>query len=128
MDEPSAKFVIILTIGVIIYGGLLSMDDFRSLLDDIRSHKLGLVYLYTVRILLGLNISVFLWRVLLVLKYKPFESCSDKQLPRCTVIVPAYNEGKGVLMTLKSVVGSIYPANKLQIIAIDDGSIDDTYD
>jgi hyaluronan synthase len=128
MDEPSAKFIIILTIGVIIYGGLLSMDDFRSLLDDIRQHKLGQVYLYTVRLLLILNVSVFLWRVLLVLKYRPYESCSDKKLPRCTVIVPAYNEGEGVLMTLKSVVQSNYPVDKLQIIAVDDGSVDDTYE
>jgi len=128
MDEPSAKFVIMLTIGVIIYGGLLGLDDFKFLLDDVRSHKLGLVYLYTIRILLGLNLSVFLWRILLVLKYRPFESCSDRQLPRCTVIVPAYNEGKRVLMTLKSIVRSAYPANKLQIIAIDDGSADDTFD
>ncbi len=128
MDELSAKFVIVLTIGVIIYGGLLGLEDFRSLLADVRSHKLGLVYLYTIRILLGLNLSVFLWRVLLVLKYRPLESCRDRQLPRCTVIVPAYNEGEGVVMTLKSIVHSEYPADKLQIIAIDDGSADDTFD
>jgi hyaluronan synthase len=128
MDELSVKFIIVLTVSVIIYGSLLSLNDFGSLLDDIRSHKLGLVYLYTVRIFLGLNLSVFLWRVLLVLAYKPFESCSDKQLPHCTVIVPAYNEGKGVLTTLKSVVESIYPADKMQIIAIDDGSDDDTFE
>lgn len=127
-DELSAKCLIMFTISVIVYGGLISLDDFKSLLDDIRSEKLGSVYLYTIRIILGLNLSVFLWRVLLVLKYKPVESCSDEQLPRCTVIVPAYNEGREVLMTLKSIVQSIYPVDKLQIIAIDDGSADDTYD
>ena len=43
-----------------------------------------------------------------------------------TVIVPAYNEGKHMLKTLRSVLKSDYPINKLQIIAINDGSADDT--
>ena len=128
LDELSAKWLIMFAIGIIVYGGLLSLDDFRSSLDDIRSHKMGLVYIYAIRIILGLNLSVFLWRVLLVLKYKSVRSCSNKELPKCTVIVPAYNEGRSVLLTLKSIVESIYPVNKLQIIAVDDGSEDDTFD
>lgn len=127
-DEVGAKCFIMLAVGIIIYGGLLSFDDFKFLLDDIRAHSLGTVYVYALRIFLGLNLSVFLWRILLVLKYKPIESCSDKKLPRCTVIVPAYNEGEGVLKTLRSVAQSIYPADKLQIIVIDDGSVDDTFE
>ncbi|MGA2915048.1 MAG: glycosyltransferase [Sedimentisphaerales bacterium] len=127
-DEMITKYIIVLTVGVIVYGGLLSLNDFGFLLDEIRASKLGSVYIFAVRMFLGLNLCVFLWRILLVLKYKPVESCSDKKLPRCTVIVPAYNEGKGVLMTLESVVQSDYPAEKLQIIAVDDGSSDDTFE
>jgi hyaluronan synthase len=63
----------------------------------------------------------------LVAKYKSVPGCSDKELPKCTVIVPAYNEGKQVLETLETVVAGDYPADKLQIIAVDDGSKDDTW-
>lgn len=33
-DEMIAKYLIVLTVSVIVYGGLLSLNDFRSLLDD----------------------------------------------------------------------------------------------
>lgn len=68
-----------------------------------------------------------LWRLVLFLGYKPFPACSDEWLPRCSVVVPAYNEGKQVLMTLRSVAASDYPPERLEIIAVDDGSEDDTW-
>jgi hyaluronan synthase len=43
------------------------------------------------------------------------------------VTVPAYNEAKHVLRTLRSVVQCKYPPEKIQIIAVDDGSADDTW-
>lgn len=58
--------------------------------------------------------------------YKPAVTLSDEQLPGCTVLVPAYNEGKHVAETLFSLFDSDYPVEKLQIIAINDGSQDDT--
>jgi len=126
-DDLSAKCLIVFAIGIIIYSGLISADNFKSALDDMRMHKLGLIYVYSLKFLLLLNLAVFIWRVLLVAKYKPVAGCPDKQLPKCTVIVPAYNEGKQVLATLETVVASDYPADKLQIIAIDDGSKYDTF-
>ncbi len=44
----------------------------------------------------------------------------------CTVIVPAYNEGRQVAETLLSLMRSDFPQEKLQIIAVNDGSADDT--
>lgn len=70
---------------------------------------------------------VMLWRVWLVGRYRPIESVSDEELPGLTVIVPAYNEGKQVFRTLKSLVESDYPREKLHIVAVDDGSQDDTW-
>ena len=48
-------------------------------------------------------------------------------LPRLTVIIPAYNEGPMVEKALDSVAASDYPADRLEIICIDDGSTDDTW-
>jgi len=61
-------------------------------------------------------------------KYKPITSVSDEALPAATIIVPAYNEGKQVWATLHSLAKSEYPVDKLQLICIDDGSQDDTWE
>ena len=59
--------------------------------------------------------------------YREKPMLSDKELPECTVIVPAYNEGEAVTIALNSILASDYPPEKLEIIAIDDGSRDDTW-
>ncbi len=61
--------------------------------------------------------------------YRPVKSeQDDEKLPVCTVIVPAYNEGAYVERTIKSLLYSDYPADKLEIIAINDGSKDNTWE
>lgn len=60
-------------------------------------------------------------------KYKPIAPVSDEDLPMITVIVPAYNEGRLVLDTLISLANGDYPKEKLEIISLDDGSVDDTW-
>jgi len=59
--------------------------------------------------------------------YRPVRRLSAAELPGCTIIVPAYNEGKGVANSLNSLLQSNYPADRLEVIAIDDGSKDDTF-
>ncbi|KAA5821200.1 glycosyltransferase family 2 protein [Algibacter amylolyticus] len=73
------------------------------------------------------KVLLFLYMVYNFFKYKPIEAVPDTDLPTCTVIVPAYNEGKQVYDTLMSLAKSDYPEEKLQLIAIDDGSKDDTW-
>ena len=70
----------------------------------------------------------FIYNLALYLRYKPVNAVSEEALPSCTVIVPAYNEGKQVWATLMSLAKSDYPTNKLQLLAIDDGSKDDTWE
>jgi hyaluronan synthase len=48
-------------------------------------------------------------------------------LPSLTVIIPAYNEGAMVEKSIQAVVAADYPAKRLEIICIDDGSTDDTW-
>ena len=69
----------------------------------------------------------FFYNLYLYLRYRSISSVTDENLPTVTVIVPAYNEGKQVWATLKSLAKSDYPAHKLQLLAIDDGSKDDTW-
>jgi hyaluronan synthase len=66
-------------------------------------------------------------RAIMVMSYKPMAALSDEELPTVSVIIPAYNEGPDVAKSIDSIARSNYPRHKLQIIAIDDGSKDDTW-
>ncbi|MBS3171012.1 glycosyltransferase family 2 protein [Candidatus Woesearchaeota archaeon] len=57
-------------------------------------------------------------------KYKYKES-EDKTV---SIIIPAYNEEKSIEKTILSALAIDYPKNKLEIIVVDDGSRDRTYE
>ncbi len=44
--------------------------------------------------------------------------------PHLTIIVPAYNEEKTIVETLKSCINSGYPQDKMEVITVNDGSND----
>lgn len=102
-------------------------DDFYQFNLDRMNSTLGFMFLMVATALFIFKGGVFLYNLFLYFKYKPIKSVSDDLLPTCTVIVPAYNEGKQVWDTLLSLAESRYPEEKLQILAIDDGSQDDTW-
>lgn len=49
-----------------------------------------------------------------------------QSVPKVSIIIPAYNEEKTILKTLHSVYDLSYPSDKIEVIAIDDGSKDGT--
>jgi hyaluronan synthase len=71
--------------------------------------------------------AALVWRVILWHRYKPMKSVQDKDLPSVCVIIPAFNEGALVRQSILSVAHSNYPKDRLEIIAVDDGSSDDTW-
>ncbi|MGH6716734.1 MAG: glycosyltransferase, partial [Bradyrhizobium sp.] len=48
-------------------------------------------------------------------------------LPYVSVIVPARNEGRNLLRCIDSLISQDYPADRLNIIIVDDNSTDDTF-
>jgi hyaluronan synthase len=74
-----------------------------------------------------MGIGLMLVRTLFWMRYKPFAAATLEDAPSLTVIIPAYNEGAMVEETIVSVASALYPAERLQIIAVDDGSTDDTW-
>lgn len=66
-------------------------------------------------------------RILLWAGYRPVAPIDDDtELPTLTVVIPAFNEGPGVRRSIESVLASDYPADKLRVIVVNDGSSDDT--
>jgi hyaluronan synthase len=121
------KVGIALGILATILTAIFSWDHLQSFRIGWQQTAFGKTFLYTVYFFSLINIGVFVWRIVLIFMYKPVPSCSDEELPACSIIVPAYNEGRQVLDTLKSLADSDYPHHKLQIISVDDGSVDDTW-
>ena len=106
----------------------LLQADFEEMNLNRMDTTWGMILLVLGTILLLFRLGFLAYIARLFFRYKPVSSVTDEELPTCTVIVPAYNEGKQVYETLKSLTNSEYPAEKLQLIAIDDGSKDDTWD
>jgi len=79
--------------------------------------------------LISLYFSIFL--VLVYIEKRKFflkENLKPKLkiYPKITVIIPAYNEEKNILKTLISVDEIIYSKDKLEVIVVNDGSLDNT--
>ncbi len=68
------------------------------------------------------------WRIWFACRYQAYAPLSDSDLPNITIVIPAYNEGRQILHTVRSVMNSRYPMKKMQVICVDDGSQDDTWD
>lgn len=71
---------------------------------------------------------VNIFHILLNIEKKK-ETLKEKKeyLPFVSLIIPAYNEAKNVGDTIKSILKQDYPKNKYEILVIDDGSSDKTY-
>lgn len=64
--------------------------------------------------------------IIRIVRGKQWDEVDDTYCPSVTVIVPMFNEGIAIVETLESLVALDYPANKLEIICVDDGSTDDS--
>lgn len=53
---------------------------------------------------------------------------SAATLPKVAIVVPCFNEERGIRATLESLLALSYPKEKLEILVVDDGSSDRTLD
>src|SRR5690348_1441772 len=68
------------------------------------------------------------FRTIFWLRYRPFPSATFDDAPAMTVIIPAFNEGAMVMKSIESAALAVYPHDRLEILVIDDGSTDNTWD
>ncbi|TNJ44672.1 glycosyltransferase family 2 protein [Tamlana fucoidanivorans] len=120
----SATFLLIIDA---VYLGVILRKDIAIYNAQRLSTTFGVALMIFSIALLLFKGSFFIYTLFRYFKYKPITSVSDTELPSCTVIVPAYNEGKQVYDTLMSLAQSEYPEEKFELLSIDDGSQDDTW-
>lgn len=89
---------------------------------------LGNLWFWSVAVYGIIHYGALVWRVWLWLGYRPMPQVEEVSLPNVSVIVPAYNEGSFVQECIRSVAQSDYPKDRLQVIVVDDGSTDHTWE
>jgi hyaluronan synthase len=77
---------------------------------------------------LGMGLVLLTIRTALWIRYRGLPPASHEDAPFVTVVIPAYNEGVMVGRTIDSCEAASYPRDRLEIIAVDDGSSDDTWE
>lgn len=99
-------------------------------IDFLNQENFLKIALYPLGISCGLLITGLLFRTILWLKYRPMteKDVGEVEWPLVSVIMPSYNESKCVSKAIDSVFMADYPKDKLEVIAIDDGSDDGTYE
>ncbi|RFN58422.1 glycosyltransferase [Marixanthomonas ophiurae] len=125
------NILVLINTFLLLAGGAFLMyqmqNDFAQFRTERLSSTWGFIFFAIASSLFVYKAGFFIYQLYLYFRYKPVESVTDDELPTVTVIVPAYNEGKQVWATLKSLAKSDYPKEKIQLLAIDDGSKDDTW-
>lgn len=127
MTDMIAKTMTMAAVICVVFVALFTLEDLTDFVQVLKAQRWSYIMLIIGQALLAVNLAALIWRIFLVLTYKPIQECTDDELPVCTVIVPAYNEGQQVLGTIRSLAASDYPLSKLEIIAVNDGSKDDTW-
>lgn len=78
----------------------------------------------------GTFLTLFVGIFYLITFFDNREKISDpkvKRFPKISIVVPAYNEAGTIRKSLESLLKLDYPKDKLEIVVVDDGSSDDTF-
>ena len=106
---------------------VLATPLLQPLVDIARRQHWSMLWVRPTVIWITMGMALLFLRTILWLLYRPFATVRAEEAPPLTVIIPAYNEGAMVEHAIASVAAASYPRGRLQILAVDDGSTDDTW-
>jgi cellulose synthase/poly-beta-1,6-N-acetylglucosamine synthase-like glycosyltransferase/spore germination protein YaaH/peptidoglycan/xylan/chitin deacetylase (PgdA/CDA1 family) len=101
---------------------LVRADAF--IFDVFRWSRALIAFIFVAGILLVGGRALIIGLLALIEKLRPAPGNHPEYKPRVTVLVPAYNEESVIVDTVHSALASDYP--KLEILVVDDGSLDRT--
>ncbi len=124
--DYAIKVSIVLGLVIIVYTSLTG-HVFTPLFAAAERHRWARLITLPGFVWMSMGTVLLAFRTFLWFRYRPFEPADFASAPSLTVIIPAYNEGEMVGSTIDSVASARYPADRLEILVIDDGSRDDTW-
>jgi hyaluronan synthase len=125
--DKLAFWLIFLLIIFIIYLFVRNYSDSLLLYKGLQSTKGGNILIICSKILIIVNIITIIWRIYLWKRYNTKNTFLSEPSFSISIVVPAYNEEAGIYNTIMSIVNSDYPKDKIQLVVVDDGSTDSTY-
>jgi len=125
--DPIAVFLIVTGSATVV----IIAVKFRLLplwIEFLKSSSLLRMSGYLLIVLAFIFVSGTLFRTVLWLRYRPetADSLEGADWPSITVIMPAYNEEELIAKAIDSIFAVNYPQDKLEVIAVNDGSEDMT--
>ncbi|HET9181852.1 MAG TPA: glycosyltransferase [Candidatus Angelobacter sp.] len=113
-------------LAMMIYGAVAG-NWFRPVLLDAESSRWAHLVIRPAILWSLMGTVLLAFRTILWFRYRSAPSATMQDAPSLTVIIPAYNEGPMVRKSIESVMQARYPQGRLQVIVVDDGSVDDTW-
>jgi hyaluronan synthase len=104
------------------------LHTFTPILAASARHGFGALLLRPCILWFAVGSSLLAFRTILWFCYRTPQVATPRNALPMTVVIPAYNEGAMVAKAIDSVADAIYDPEKLEIIAVDDGSTDDTWE
>ncbi|MGC9133567.1 MAG: glycosyltransferase [Nanopusillaceae archaeon] len=84
---------------------------------------------FIILIIVFVELLISIYTLLFLSYYKEEKKDIEiKEYPKVSIVVPAYNEEKNIRETIERLINLDYPKEKLEIIIVDDGSKDRTYE
>lgn len=125
--DPLLKMIILFGLGAL---GAVSIHDqiFAPVINAAELHGIDAMIYRPSILWFSLGFFLVVFRTFLWFSYEPHPHATVDEAPRMTVVIPAYNEGAMVAKSIDSIAGARYDPRQLEIIVVDDGSTDDTWE
>jgi hyaluronan synthase len=127
LEDKLLKVAIVIGLGILLYL-MVYGRIFQPLIYAASASKWSRMIVRPSAIWMLMGTIMLTFRTILLFRYKDKAGADINDAPMLTVIIPAFNEGAMVAQTIDSIATSDYPANRLEIFVIDDGSKDDTWE
>jgi len=129
---PSDAWDILLRVSIVVFLALVFYASvvsyaFEPVADMVERHAWAELIIRPSALWMVVGFGLLAFRTVLWFRYRPAAPASADTAPYITVVIPAYNEGPMVAKAIDSVATADYPRDRIEIIAIDDGSRDDTW-